>query len=293
MMQNNKIKMFILSAVTASFIGTNSCGMTTSEIVQRAAGAAIGASSAYLTSISPQDEIQIGNQMKAQVFSQYKEYTASPSLVNYVRSVGNKVVAIASRKNEINYQFYILNSPEINAFTIPGGSVFITTETLKYIKNEAELAGVLAHEIGHNEKKHTISSIRRAMAAQGVAQGALSQNDPALVQLVASLALNLILNGYSRGQENEADETGTRFITRLGYEPRALSSFLQTLLSYYGKDPSKFVQLFQTHPGSQVRINNLNTLISKEKLIVSKPILNESVYKQYESVLPPKVKQNG
>jgi predicted Zn-dependent protease len=289
MKKNSKFNIAVISALSVCCISTSSYAISSGEILRRATNAAFGVGAAMLTKITPAQETQIGAQMKTQVFTTYKEYTGNSALLNYVRSVGTKVVNIASRKKEINYQFYILESPEVNAFTIPGGSVFITTECLKYIKNEAELAGVLAHEVGHNERKHTTDTIKRAMAAQGIAQGAFSQNDPALVKVLAGLSLNLILNGYSRKQEKEADETGTSLITRLGYQPKALISFLQTLLAYAGRDPSKFAQLFQTHPGSQERIKNLTAYIAKNRLAVAKPITNDTVFRKYIAVLPAKV----
>jgi predicted Zn-dependent protease len=292
MWKNNRLKYLSLSLLTASMIGGSGCGLTGGDVLQRAAGAAIGVSAAYLTPISVQDEIQLGQQMIRQVATEYKEYTANPALVSYVRSIGAKVAANASRKNELNYQFYILDSPEINAFTIPGGSVFITTEALKYIKNEAELAAVLGHEVGHNERKHPVATIRRAMAAQGLAQGALSSGDSAIVQMIASLSLNLILNGYSRTQEKEADETGVVLASKLNYNPQALSGFLNTLLSVYGSNPSKLVQLFETHPGPQERVTNINNFIAKNHITVTAPVTNSTRYTQAVSVLPPKIDLN-
>ncbi len=285
-----KTKIIALSLLFASVIATSEgCGLTKAEIAARAAQAAINVGAAYLIQISPQQEAMLGEQMKRQVHQEFKEYTTSPSLVSYIKSVGANVAAIASRRNELNYQFYVLDSPVINAFTIPGGSVFITTEALKYIKNEAQLAGVFAHEIGHNERKHTIDTIRRVLAAQGLAEGAISQNDPALIRLVASLTLNLILNGFSRNQERESDQTGTLLVTKLNYDPLALAGFLETLTSTYGNDPSRLVRLFQTHPGSQERVKDIKAYITKNALKVTNPVVNESTYRKYASVLPPKV----
>jgi predicted Zn-dependent protease len=288
MRKNNKIKYLTLSLFTSSMILTSSCGLTGGEVLQRAAGAAINASSAYLVQITPQDEIQLGQQMSKQVASEFKVYTGNSALINYVRTIGADVVKYANRKNELTYQFYVLDSPVINAFTIPGGSVFVTTEALKYMKNEAELAAVLGHEVGHNEMKHTVSTIRRAMAAQGIAEGALRQGDSALVQIIAGLTLNLILNGYSRSQEKEADQVGVLLATKASYSPLALTGFLQSLSNATGGDPSRIVQLFQTHPGSAERIANINSYIAKNNITVKNPILNEIRFKNNIAVLPPK-----
>lgn len=268
-------------------LGTSSCGVSKEELASRAVQAAINGASAYLTPITVEQERLIGQQSVAEVYKEYSEYTANQDLINYVQSVANKVIAQASRKNEINYNVHIINSSEINAFTVAGGTIFITTECLKYINNEAELAGVLAHEVGHNENKHPVDTIRRTLALQGIAQGALSQNDPAVIQLLASGSLSLILNGFSRKQETEADETGTLLLSRTDYKTSALEDFLATLLSV-SPDPGKIVKLFSTHPGSQDRINDIKNYISKNNLPIS-DYTNQDVYKRYTSVLPPKV----
>jgi predicted Zn-dependent protease len=289
-MFKNKTKYLVLSLLTVAIPTLSSCGLSKEELLTRAGSAAINAAAAYLTPISTQQEIQIGQQMIGQVAQEFKEYTASPELISYVRSVGAKVVTQAERRNELNYQFYILDNTEVNAFTIPGGTIFITSEALKYIKNEAELAGVLAHEVGHNERRHPASSIKRALAAQGLAEGALREGDSALLQIIGNITLDLILKGFDRNQEKQADETGTSLIAKLNYDPNALSSFLKTLSDLTGgQDSSSIIQLLQTHPGSLERIENLKGYISRNGISVASPVLNEDVYKRAVAVLPPKV----
>lgn len=288
MIKNKKIKALMLSLISIGVLGTSSCGLSRQEIVARAAQGAIAASVGYLTPISPAQEKQIGQQVIREVATQYKEYTANKELTAYIEGVAAKVFAQASRKNELNYQIYILESPEVNAFTIPGGAVFVTTELLKYLKNEAELVSVLAHEVGHNENKHPAETIKRAMAAQGLAQGALSSNDNVLVQLIAQVSLDLILKGFSRAQEKEADLTSAVILSKMQYDTDSLSGFLRTLLTL-SKDPGNFVKLFLTHPGSQERIDNLNRFIASKNIGNPSGATNESVYKRYVSVLPPKV----
>lgn len=293
-MFKNKKKYFILVLLSVSLSVLSSCGLSQEELLTRAGQAAINATGAYLTPITVQDEIQLGQQMITQVNTQYKEYTASPELVAYVRSIGAKVVTQALRKNELNYQFYVLDSSEVNSFTIPGGAVFITSEILKYMNNESELAGVLAHEVGHNERDHIASSIRRTLVAQGVAEGALKQGDSAILQGIAGVTFDLILKGYDRGQEKEADETGTSIIAKLNYLPTGVAGLLKTLSNLTGgKDDSGIVELLQTHPGSLERIDNINAYISKNNITVTSPLINEDVYKRAVSVLPPKVALPG
>jgi predicted Zn-dependent protease len=116
----------------------------------------------------------------------------------------------------------------------------------------------------------------------------LRQGDSALVQIIASLTLNLILNGYSRSQEKEADQVGVLLATKASYSPVALTGFLQSLSNATGGDPSRIVQLFQTHPGAAERIANINSYIAKNNIKVTNPILNEIKFKNNIAVLPPK-----
>lgn len=285
---NKKIKLFLLSLMSTTVVFTSSCGMSKEEMIARALQGVITGTVAYLKPITPAQENQIGQEMTKQVFSQYKEYTLNQDLTNYVRSIGDKVIQQATRKNELSYKIYLLDSTEINAFTIPGGSIFVTTELLKYLNNEAELVAVLGHELGHNENKHPTETIKRAMAAQGLAQGALSGNDTAILRLLAQISLDLILKGFNRAQEKESDETGALILSKLNYNTESLSGFLKTLLSL-SNDPNALIKLFSTHPGSQERIENLDKFLSSKNIKNNSTTTNEDIYKKYISVLPAKV----
>lgn len=287
MRNNKKIRFFLLSLFSTTVLFTSSCGMSKDEIIARALQGVITGTVAYFKPISPMQENQIGQEMTRQIFLQYKEYTANQDLINYVRSIGDKVIQQATRKNELNYKVYILDSNEINAFTIPGGSIFVTTELLKYLNNEAELVAVLGHELGHNENRHPTETIKRAMAAQGLAQGALSGNDTTILRLLAQVSLDLILKGFNRAQEKESDETGTLILSKLNYNTESLSGFLRTLLSL-SKDPNALIKLFSTHPGSQERIDNLDKFLVSKNIKNNNGLINEDIYKKFISVLPAK-----
>lgn len=284
-----KINLLLLSALSVTMIGTSSCGMSKEELAARALHGVITGTVAYLTPITPAQEMQIGQEMIKQVATQYREYTANQDLVNYVRGVASKVIEQASRRNELNYQVYILDSTEINAFTIPGGAIFVTTELLKYLNNEAELVAVLGHELGHNENRHPAESLKRAMAAQGLAQGALG--DSSVLRLLAQGTLDLILKGFSRAQEIESDKTGALILSKLNYNTDSLTGFLKTLMSV-SSDPNGLVKLFSTHPGSQERIDTLNQFLLTQNIKNNSTTTNEETYKRYISVLPSKVNLN-
>lgn len=286
----SKTRKIILSLLSASLMTASLASCSQEELINRAAGVVIGAGVGLIQAqfITPQQEVEMGERIRQEVFQEYKAYTDSPALVNYVRSVGQKLATNAKRKNEINYRFDVINSDEINAFTIPGGSVFVTTELLKYLNNEAELAGVLGHEIAHNDEKHAVESLRRAMIAQGAVQG--GGQDSAILQTAANVTLDLILKGFSRNQEIEADRSGTILAMDESYDEEALLGFLQTLLNVTGGEPNGLVRLLLTHPATQERIDLLRAFYKQSNIQVENPIFNAEIYKQKVAVLPARVK---
>ena len=279
----------LIPALALSLLSTGlSC--TREEIIGRATNAALGAGVGFVQSrlITPAQEVQMGEETRKQVLQQYRIYTKSPELVNYVKAVGAKVAQNAERKDELNYRFDIVESDEINAFTIPGGSVFITPEALKYIRNEAELAGVLGHELGHNEDKHALESLQRALVAQGAIGGSLSEKDNIFLQAAASVTLDLILKGFSRSQEKEADITGANLATSARYDEEGLLGFLETLQTTSGGDSNGLVRFLLTHPATGERITLLKDYYKTHNIEVSNPILGSTEYQQKVSVLGPK-----
>ncbi|MEZ0371220.1 MAG: M48 family metallopeptidase, partial [Candidatus Sericytochromatia bacterium] len=258
------------------------------EIINRGIGAAIGAGVGLIQaqSLNPQTERQLGAQVRQQVLQEYKLYTASPALVEYVRSVGEKLATQAETRTDYDFQFEVIDSKEINAFTIPGGTIFVTTELLKYLHNEAELASVLGHEIGHIDGRHPKETLRRALIAQGAVQGGLS--DQQILAAVAALTADLILRGFSREQEREADRRGVVLATKFNYDEKALTGFLNTLIEVEGKSPSGIVGLLLTHPGSEERIALLKSYIDQNHIHAVNPIVNAQAYQTAVSVLPPK-----
>lgn len=286
------MKNTLLTSFLASALLLSSCSqISKEEIVDRATNAAIRGAITLVIPITPQQEAQIGEATKAQIFQQMKPYTQTPALVSYVQGIGNRLAQRAKRRSEVNYQFYVVDSPDVNAFAIPGGGVFVTTEALKYMRNEAELAAVIGHEIGHVDENHGTESIKRAMLLQNVAEGALSNNDPQLVKLLASIVLDLTLKGFSREQEREADRVGVELAVAQSYAPSGLTGFLNTLLQLSGGDPDGLWTFVATHPGSAERIGLLNTYIREKGLQPANPVLNEAQYLRQIAVLPPKLKK--
>jgi predicted Zn-dependent protease len=214
-----------------------------------------------LLPISDAQEIQIGNAAAQEVLADPKTPPYANAEVNaYVDAVGKKV-AQRSDRPELPYTFHVIESSELNAFALPGGQIFITTAALKAMKNEAELAGVLAHEVTHVARKHGIDSLRAAMVAQGITIAALGST-PELIQQAGKIAAKLVLNGYSRGLETDADHYGAIYSNAAGYDPRGLGTFLTTLAETVGDTPKAF-EAFGDHPVISERVAALNAEIAK------------------------------
>ena len=220
------------------------------------------------TAMSPAQEQEIGEEQHPQVLMQFGGPYDDAELQSYVSRIGDELAAV-SELPELDFTFTVLNSEVINAFALPGGYVYITRGLLALADNEAELAGVMAHEIGHVTARHSAQRYSRGVLAQGslaigtVLAGVLGGGAAAdLVQQAGGLGAQAYLAGYSRDQEFQADELGVRYMARAGYDPTAMSSFLEKLerndqlrrrlSDRAGADPAS--SWFATHPRTPDRV---------------------------------------
>jgi Zn-dependent protease with chaperone function len=178
----------------------------------------------------------------------------------YVTLVGS-VLAAASSRPKLTWTFVILDTDGVNAFASPGGFIHITRGALALIQNEAELAGVLGHEIAHVTGKHTIEAIRKGNAAKELT----SLAGTALLEAVANKAYEAVLeNAYDRGDEQESDSVGFKLATGAGYAPGGLGAFL-TRLADRNKDLKERSGVFASHPETKDRVDALAKLASSQK----------------------------
>ena len=225
------------------------------------------------TDIDEPEEIELGRSVATALGSRYKLLRDEP-LTRYVALVGN-TVAIQSDRPDLRYYFVILDTDEINAFAAPGGYVFITRGTLALMRDEATLAGVLGHEVGHIALRHHVETIKdqkKAAVSKGIGTtafqigsgfipgvgGAVTSGlaHSPLMNLAADGLVNLALKGWSRGEEEQADVVGFKYATRAGYDPAGLRDFLKAVQDS-GKQPAKagfFAKWAQTHPGTDDRL---------------------------------------
>ncbi|MBL8711057.1 MAG: M48 family metalloprotease [Rhodospirillaceae bacterium] len=193
----------------------------------------------FSTPVSESQEASIGAQEHPKILAEFGgAYDEMPGLNRYVDSVG-QLVAATSERPEVKYTFTLLNSADINAFALPGGYIYITRGLLALAVNEAEMAGVLGHEVGHVTARHTAERMGAAQKAQigatlGTLLGAIIGGEQG-AQMMGSLSNELAggyLGQYSQSQEFEADTLGVRYLQRATYDTQAMASFLDALNSH-------------------------------------------------------------
>jgi len=227
-----------------------------------------------LQPIGEEEEIVLGEAVAVEAFSRFGGEYHNQDWNRYINLIG-KTIAEVSDRPTLNFHFAILNSQEQNAFAAPGGYIFITVGLLKSLKNEAELAGVLAHEIAHVTKQHMLETIRRGAILGSVSELSLTamKQDPKMFSNVIDQMTDLLFTkGLDKDKEFEADVVGVDYAYRAGYNPLGLEDYLQTLAKEEGHVESKF---FTTHPSTTERIAKIDTLLKDYSDIKNLPFLTE------------------
>ena len=190
------------------------------------------------TSMTPAEERRLGQEEHPKVLKSFGGAYDDPELAAYLEQVGERVARV-SEVPDLRFTFTLLDTPDVNAFALPGGYVYVTRGLLALVNDEAELAGVLGHEIGHIAARHTALRYDQAMLGQLGALGAtilgavlFGEEGARLGANLGNLAATAYVQGYSRQQEFEADELGIRYLVRAGYDARAMASFLDSLKRY-------------------------------------------------------------
>ena len=215
---------------------------------------------------SPQDDVQVGKENSAQVDRQLP-LLKDPEALNYLNGLGKRLVALAPNNHpEYSWQFRIVNSNEINAFALPGGYIYVNRGVFDAADDEAELAGVIAHECGHVVMRHGTHIASEAVLAQGgmaILTGILGQSGSLtsqLAQLGLGLGVDSLLLKNSRTAEIQADEVGTYILYLAGYDPYAMVQFFQIIARKY---PQRTSQFFSDHPNPENRIKDVDAEIAR------------------------------
>jgi beta-barrel assembly-enhancing protease len=217
-----------------------------------------------LLPIGYEEEQSIGKAIALQVIARSGGTLEQPELVRYVNLVG-QAVALTSDRPDIPYHFAVLKDDSINAFAAPAGYVFVTNGLLKQVRNEAELAGVLGHEIAHVSQKHILEVIQRSKQLAGVSQAGLAaanQNPQVFKNVIDTAVKKLLDEGLDQEKEIEADTLGDTFAARVGYDPTAYPALLARLRALKGDDAA----FFKTHPNFSARIDAVQNTIQSQGL---------------------------
>lgn len=224
------------------------------------------------TPLSEEEEYYLGRGVSASVLSQYKA-TSSGEPLRYINKVAAVVAANSGRPETFGgYHVAILESSEINAVSAPGGFIFLSRGLLSSLKDEDQLAAILAHEVGHVALAHGVNAISQANLTEAVSligkQAATSYGGAEVSQLtslfgdsIKDVTDTLLKKGYGRSQEYAADLYAAAVLTKAGYRPQALLEVLEMLKSHEGKEKGGW---YDTHPAPEKRISEIKSEINPQ-----------------------------
>lgn len=215
-------------------------------------------------------EIKFGKTIAARILGQFTLYD-DEQLTRYVNLVGRSLATSASR-DEINYYFAVLDADFINAYSAPGGYIFITKGAIKAMRDESELAAVLAHEIAHITEKHIVKEFKikgtEKSAAAGLSQllSSSQSSTQVLFSQAVDNAVNKLMNeGFKQQDELDSDNVALMLLAASGYDPSALSRYLKRI-QRLTKNNSKTSEQKVTHPPTNTRLKSLTKLAKQEGL---------------------------
>lgn len=234
-----------------------------------------------LVTMTEAEEVETGAKMDVAIRRVYGAYD-DPALQTYVNEVGQRLAKVSHRQ-DVKFQFVVLDSNDVNAFALPGGYVYITRGLMSYLNSEAELAAVLGHEIGHVTSRHGVRQHAKGVFTQ-VTMGTVVQATPWLNNAIGKSALlggaGAFLAGYSRDYELEADGLGAEYLARAGYDPQAMFRVLAVLKNQEvferdrakkeEREPRIYHGVFASHPSADQRLQEILEEARKKHVATTK-----------------------
>jgi predicted Zn-dependent protease len=202
--------------------------------------------------VSTPEEIEIGKQVASDVESKEK-ILKNVTVQSYVNGVGQKIARVCDR-TDIEYSFKVIDKDEVNAFACPGGYIYVYTGLLEILDNEAQLAGVLSHEVSHLVARHSVKKLQNIYGYSILAQIALGGKAQGAAGEIVNVAAMLVLQGYSRDNEFEADRYGILYAKNAGYNPQGMIQVFEKLKEMGGNPPPAVLGLLSSHPPAGERI---------------------------------------
>ncbi|UTW09552.1 M48 family metalloprotease [Pseudomonas benzenivorans] len=244
--------------------------------------------------MSEREELELGQRYNEEVLKQYPRY-ADEKLQAYVQRVGERV-ARHSHRSQLNYRFTVVDSPDINAFALPGGYIYIHRGLLAYLNSEAELAAVLGHEVGHVTARHSVQQQSQSSAWNILGQAVAIGTGIGAVADLTNVLGGAFVRGYGRDMELEADGLGAQYLARSGYDPQAMIEVVKVLKAQedFARDQaaqrgeaqpaSGYHGLFDTHPDNDRRLQQV--LGPARALATGQQEVNREVFLQHLDGLP-------
>ncbi len=217
--------------------------------------------------LSEEDEITLGAEVHKEILKQHRLVNDS-ALNSYINSLGQRLAGRSARPN-LRYHFFVVDDSSINAFATLGGYVYIHTGLLKATTNEAQLASVLGHEIGHIAARHGLENVKRAQkygliaGIAGIIAGAAGRTAGNIGQLAANLIAGGMLMKHSREAEREADYLGLYNLNRAGYNTSGMVQMFETLDRVSNSQPDLLGSIMRSHPPARERAENTRLEISQ------------------------------
>ena len=248
---------------------------------------------------SHDQDIQFGKQSVAEVEKQLPLVT-DPEVNRYVSTLGRRVAGFAPGNTDYPWTFKVVNSQDINAFALPGGFIYVNRGVLEAADDEAQVAGVMAHEIGHVVMRHGTHNATLTLAPRlglGILGGLLGDSGglaSQAVQLIAEVGVTAMFLKNSRGAESQADEVGTYILYHGGYNPHAMAQFFEIIATKY---PQQTLDFFSDHPNPENRIKKVDALIPQlgppQKGTFDSPEFQATKKRVLALPPPPKAKPAG
>jgi predicted Zn-dependent protease len=231
-----------------------------------------------LSLVSESQEIAMGKESAAQVQQSIGFYD-DPAVQSYVSEIGMRMAKASERPN-LPWEFHVVNDAAVNAFALPGGFIYVTRGLMTSINDEAELATVVGHEIGHVTNRHSVQQISKAQVAQlGLGVGSILSSDVARMAGLASQGLGVLFLKYSRDAENQADEAGFRYALNQNYDVREMKNVMETLDRVgNAAGGGRLPEWLATHPNPGTRIQNIEKRLDTLHKDLSNTVINRDEY---------------
>ena len=243
--------------------------------------------------VSTQQEVEMGAQYAAQI-NQQLPIVRDPEINRYINVLGDSLARVSGRTDIPDWQFYVVDSKEVNAFALPGGFIYINRGLIERANRMDQVAGVLGHEIGHVVERHSVKQMQQMQKAN-IGVGLACVLTRICESQAAGAAINVagsaVFSKFSRQDETEADAVGVRITTRAGIDPHGIPEMFEILLQERQARPAGVEAWFLTHPLEEDRIANTNALIGKIDPAILRGLSKDSQnFKRFQArvaALPP------